>query len=231
LKEERGTETAEAGLPGAPGKNGLNAPGVGSGSHKSGSTTPSGGAVAKGCESALRNKIVEVAERAATLEATQGLYEYTETGSRDWKAMSLFHPTPPLTHVQLDCSGFAIMTYKEAGAPDPNNSNYNGGNTFSLQAQGIQTHSPQPADLVFFYNPSHVAVYIGNGKCVSMGSQGEPVVTTVANEAKYHAGLSGYWTFFVKTGKHGLAVTPPATHQGELGEAEEAGREGGEAHV
>jgi cell wall-associated NlpC family hydrolase len=154
-----------------------------------------GASKATGGNSELRNKIVANAIYAARLEKEKSLYEYTETGSRNFKEMSLFNIQAPLTHIQLDCSGFCMLVYKECGAPDPNASGYVGGNTFSMQAHGHKTSTPQPGDIVFFFNPSHAAIYIGNGKCVSMGSQGEPVVTTVANEAAFHQGVDGYWNF------------------------------------
>lgn len=176
-------------------------PGSPGASSKASATSPgseaetAGAAKAGGASAELRNKIVANAVYAARLEKEKGLYEYSETGSRNFAQMSLFNVQPPLTHIELDCSGFCMMVYKECGAPDPNASSYVGGNTWSMQEHGHKTTSPQPGDIVFFNNPSHAAIFIGNGNCVSMGSQGEPVVTTVAGESSAHNGTVGYWNY------------------------------------
>ncbi len=60
-----------------------------------------------------------------------------------------------------DCSGFATLAYKSAGAVDPNRRNYNGtGNTTTLKANGRKVSVPQPGDLVFYTSPDHVAVFL-----------------------------------------------------------------------
>lgn len=76
--------------------------------------------------------------------------------------------------VYVDCSSFATLVYKAAGAPDPNSRGYDGqGFTGSLWANGERTNDPQPGDLCFYGNPgdtsSHVNVYAGNGKAYNMG--------------------------------------------------------------
>jgi len=76
--------------------------------------------------------------------------------------------------VTTDCSGFATLVFKAAGAPDPNGAGYNGsGNTSTLQAHGSAVTAPKPGDLIFYTNPDHVAVYVGSGKVVEFG--GDPM--------------------------------------------------------
>lgn len=99
---------------------------------------------------------------------------------------------PEILHI--DCSAFATLVYKTAGVPDPNGPsyNYNGsGNTTTLMAHGTRTSSPQPGDLLFFRSPEHVAVYIGDGKCVEMGGTPGPRLEPVT----YRSDKIGYYTF------------------------------------
>lgn len=80
----------------------------------------------------------------------------------------------------LDCSSFSTVVYKRAGAPDPNHFLYNGlGYTGTLSAHGIWVASSQarPGDLVFYgsgFPWHHVAIYVGNGRVVSHGSNSGP---------------------------------------------------------
>jgi cell wall-associated NlpC family hydrolase len=79
----------------------------------------------------------------------------------------------------IDCSEFVTLVYKAAGAPDPNENDYNGaGSTASLVRKGGQVASPKIGDLVFYGDPSsvhgHVAVFVGKGKVISMGSANGP---------------------------------------------------------
>jgi len=79
-----------------------------------------------------------------------------------------------------DCSSFATWCYWHAGAPDPNGRRYDGhGFTGTQAANGRRVTTPKPGDLILYGpspNFSHVAVYIGNGLCVSHGSEAGPVV-------------------------------------------------------
>lgn len=62
-----------------------------------------------------------------------------------------------------DCSGFATLAYKWAGAPDPNGRDYNGtGYTGTLLAHGDQVAAPLPGDLIIFGEAPghHVTVYM-----------------------------------------------------------------------
>jgi hypothetical protein len=84
-----------------------------------------------------------------------------------------------------DCSSFVTWLYWLVGAPDPNGRGYDGyGFTGTQITHGrrISTSQIRPGDLVFYGGwggwsaPTHVAVYIGNGKIVSHGSESGPQV-------------------------------------------------------
>ena len=77
----------------------------------------------------------------------------------------------------IDCSSFCILCYKEAGCPDPNNTNYDGnGNTISLgnSPVGIVVPNPSPGDIILYDTSgghwAHAALYIGGGKCIEIGT-------------------------------------------------------------
>jgi hypothetical protein len=80
----------------------------------------------------------------------------------------------------MDCSAFATLCYKHAGAPDPNGMLYSGfGYTGTLSAHGllVATSQARVGDLVFYGNGwpyEHVAIYAGYGRVVSHGSEGGP---------------------------------------------------------
>jgi peptidoglycan hydrolase-like protein with peptidoglycan-binding domain len=90
---------------------------------------------------------------------------------------------PPRHPAWEDCSSFATWCYWAAGAPDPNGLEYNGFGYTGTQVQhGKATNDPRPGDLVFYGGgavPSHVAVYVGNGKVVSHGSEPGPYLLTI----------------------------------------------------
>jgi cell wall-associated NlpC family hydrolase len=107
---------------------------------------------------------------------------------------SLFGPAPRI----MDCSGFATLCYKHAGAPDPNGTGYNGsGNTGTLIAhcKKVSADKAAPGDLCFYGGtpafPAHVTVYIGNGQVISMGKQGDPSQGPAAQMGP--AGFLGYY--------------------------------------
>lgn len=87
--------------------------------------------------------------------------------------------------VSNDCSEFATKAYKYAGATDPNGVNYNGsGYTGTLASHGrrVTLGQAQVGDLVL-YGPAptyeHVAIYIGNGRVISHGSEGGPYLLPI----------------------------------------------------
>ncbi len=95
----------------------------------------------------------------------------------------------PWFNITWDCSTFGTVCYKVAKLPDPNygvNSSrqYDGwGYTGTLiqHGQSINSLAMKVGDLVFYgwdyyRNPTHVAVYIGDGRVVSHGSEPGPMV-------------------------------------------------------
>jgi cell wall-associated NlpC family hydrolase len=140
--------------------------------------------------SALRQAIVDAALKAA---ATRFNYFYVQ-----------HRPMPPSLFggefpEGIDCSAFATLCYKAAGAPNPSGGKYTGyENTGTMIANGRRTPSPQPADLIFYGQPvsypHHVAVYIGDGKIVNMGGPNEPVVENVSDVPLEHLGYYSYLT-------------------------------------
>lgn len=98
---------------------------------------------------------------------------------------------PPNVPNQTDCSWFAHWCYKSAGATDPGtwtSPQWNSG-------KAISAAQLQPGDLVFYANPNstsgHVAVYVGFGKVVSMGSEGGPWLV----ETRYRSDLAGFRSY------------------------------------
>lgn len=84
--------------------------------------------------------------------------------------------------VSDDCSTFGTKDYKYAGAPDPNGLGYDGyGNTGTMRAHGISIPLFQalPGDLAHYDNPQHVAIYVGNGRVISHGSEIGPLLSPV----------------------------------------------------
>jgi cell wall-associated NlpC family hydrolase len=144
-------------------------------------------------ESEGAGSVVDAARRALRLQKNNpGYYQYSEEYDRS-ALESLFGGKLPIT---VDCSGFATLCYKAAGLPDPNGLGYKPlGNTTTLEAHGRATNNPQPGDLAFWSGAAHVAVYIGNGKVISMGTPGDPVEETVAAETAIHSGFVGYRTY------------------------------------
>lgn len=120
-----------------------------------------------------RQAIVEVA-KAALNEERSNHYSYIQ--KRPFPD-SLFSP---VAHSPgIDCSAFAILCYKEAGVlDDPGAGNYGGSgntNTIAGNPKGTWVFQPSPGDLVMYgtsrTNTTHVAVYIGDGEVIGIGSQ------------------------------------------------------------
>jgi peptidoglycan hydrolase-like protein with peptidoglycan-binding domain len=106
---------------------------------------------------------------------------YTQDGRRMEGVRT--HLKPPKFPSYEDCSSFATWCYWAAGAPDPNGLGYNGQGYTGTQVQhGKTTNDLRPGDLVFYGAgsvPGHVAVYVGNGKVVSHGSENGPYLLAI----------------------------------------------------
>lgn len=115
------------------------------------------------------------------------------------RPMPLTWTVPP--SLTTDCSGFATLCYKLAGAPDPNGLGYNGrGYTGTLLTHGKSTQKPQPADLVFFgpEDAEHVCIVVEAGAdplLVSHGQEAGPITIRLSAEAKAHTKPVRYRTY------------------------------------
>lgn len=65
--------------------------------------------------------------------------------------------------------------------------------TYAQRDAGTQVSSPQPGDLVFFNNYSHVGVYIGNGQMVDALNPSEGVGQRAVSYV--HGNVDGYYRF------------------------------------
>lgn len=86
---------------------------------------------------------------------------------------------PPQFPSVEDCSSFATWCYFAAGAPDPNDVDFNGSGFTGTQIRhGRERRKPRPGDLVFYGHShgdiNHVTVYVGNGKVISHGQESGP---------------------------------------------------------
>lgn len=118
---------------------------------------------------------------------------YTQSSLRMYGVRNKIRP-PRIPYYE-DCSSFATWTYWGAGAPDPNGLGYNGwGYTGTLVQHGQRTSNPQPGDLAFYgYGAPyhHVTICIGNGMCISHGSEIGPLLLPV----HYRSDFSHYRTY------------------------------------
>jgi len=145
--------------------------------------------------SAGLTKAVKIAEQAVSLERSQHCYDYTQTyGARTNYGLS---PTTKQKdgRITFDCSGFVGAVYKAAGLKAPYTVGYTGTSydvANNPNMQKVSESQAKPGDVVVF--PDHIALYIGGGKCISMGGEGEPAVVTVAAEAAYkNRGIQGFY--------------------------------------
>lgn len=123
------------------------------------------------------NVTSEGAQRVADIAIAQ----VNRTSQYTYAQERPYPPTLNQSRVRTDCSGFAILTYKDAGLPDPNGTGFNGsGSTVTLQTKGRLVENPQAGDLAFYGsrtaggNAGHVAVCISATEAVGFGSQGGP---------------------------------------------------------
>lgn len=86
----------------------------------------------------------------------------------------------------VDCSSFAQKVLAALGKSIPRT-------TYAQMAAGTKVTVPEPGDLVFFNEGSHVGVYIGNGKMVDALNPTEGVGQRAVN---YVSGtITGYYRF------------------------------------
>jgi hypothetical protein len=125
--------------------------------------------------SGVRQRIVAAALFGAR---NRGKIHYTQSSLRMYGVRNKIR-IPRVTPYE-DCSSFATWCYWHAGAPDPNGFRYNGWGYTGTQARnGKRVSTPKPGDLIFYGSGppyGHVTVYIGDGKCVSHGSEAGPIV-------------------------------------------------------
>lgn len=117
---------------------------------------------------------------------TEATWYYNRRGSVHYRQSRPFpvnagHRLP----ITIDCSAFATICYKLAGASDPNGLGFSGqGYTGTLAAHGrsVSLAAARPGDLVFYgrgYPYEHVAVYVGHNRVISHGSEGGPYLCSV----------------------------------------------------
>lgn len=99
--------------------------------------------------------------------------------TQDSRRMQDFGP-PPNVPNWTDCSGFVTWCYKVGGGPDPNGLGFDGyGFTGTMLGNGTQASISNllKADLIFYGSPvSHVALYVGDGRIISHGSEIGPLL-------------------------------------------------------
>ncbi|MBQ5153286.1 C40 family peptidase [Macrococcoides caseolyticum] len=86
----------------------------------------------------------------------------------------------------VDCSSFAQQVLAAMGKSIPRT-------TYAQAAAGTQVSAPQPGDLVFFNNYSHVGVYIGGGQMVDALNPSEGIGQRAVSYVSGH--VDGYYRF------------------------------------
>lgn len=147
-------------------------------------------------------KVLNLAQRAVDLENQKGIYKYTqdEHGAGDSRTnlgkgvLSQVNGAK----ISFDCSGFIGALYKYAGLPSPYGGNNYAGTSFDIPAGGnsvmkrVGASQAVPGDVVVF--PNHIALYVGKGKAISMGQNGDPIVISVSAEGAFeNRGVQGYY--------------------------------------
>src|SRR5215471_6370632 len=135
--------------------------------------------------------------KAIVYAALWGWYNNGSMGYNNARPMKNMQP-PPSVPAEADCSMFATWCYKSAGAPDPNGLGYNGsGSTYSMWPRGqrISAAQARPGDLVFWKGPDHVAICVGEGMCISEGSDRGPLFESISVESRFHSSLQGFRTY------------------------------------
>lgn len=137
------------------------------------------------------SSVAEAAKKALTEQQAKHCYEYSEESNRENNG-TLFGPAPRT----MDCSAFATLCYKAAGLPDPSNKSYSPiGDTSTIIANCKKVSNPKPGAFCFFGSSeaatTHVTIYVGGGKAISMGQQGDPEEGSA--ETTGPAGFLGYY--------------------------------------
>ena len=161
----------------------------------------------------VREKIVANAQWGI---ANEPHIHYAET--RPIPALHQPHHLPLTT----DCSGFATLCYKWAGAPDPNGNGYDGqGYTGTLL--GHMHHIPpgevEPGDLVVFGGGTghHVAIALDKGghTLASHGSERGPLRISFGDEHGYQSSVGAGQVTWLSVLHAGAAEHKPAAHAAE----------------
>jgi len=83
----------------------------------------------------------------------------------------------------FDCSGLVSWAFKSSGKSLPRTSK-----AMSRVGTPVSKSALQPGDLVFFYGgPSHVGIYVGNGKIVHASNPRHPVKTADLRTMPFHS--------------------------------------------
>jgi len=83
----------------------------------------------------------------------------------------------------FDCSGLVGWAFKNSGKSLPRTSK-----AMSRVGTPVSKSALQPGDLVFFYGgPSHVGIYVGNGKIVHASNPRHPVKTADLRTMPFHS--------------------------------------------
>ena len=83
----------------------------------------------------------------------------------------------------FDCSGLVSWAFKNSGKSLPRTSK-----AMSRVGSPVSKSALQPGDLVFFYSgPSHVGIYVGNGKVVHASNPRHPVRVADMKSMPFHS--------------------------------------------
>jgi hypothetical protein len=146
----------------------------------------------------IRDRVVEVAKKAAALSAADpSHYYYSQAGS--WKndvyardgASARGPQGLPGGKNRSDCSAFIIQVYDKAGCVLPA-SMKGQGFTGTLADAGFRTKTPKPGDICLYgqYPFKHVELYIGDSKTIGHGDR-----LVNYSTPRGPSGFAGYWTF------------------------------------
>ena len=138
------------------------------------------------------SSVAEAAKKALKEQQEKHIYKYTQESPARENNGTLFGPSPRT----MDCSAFATLCYKAARLPDPSNKGYSPiGDTSTIIANCKKVSNPKPGAFCFFgaseSATTHVTIYVGGGKAISMGQEGDPDEGPA--ETTGPAGFLGYY--------------------------------------